>query len=295
MLLFAVVPLFAWQMLLLSEETASVGLMALALLCYRQASERGKWYDWLGAGAVSGFAVTVSWWNILWPAGLLFFRLIDPQRREAWFDRRVALLIALSPPGFLPFLMWYQKMGLFPAVGRSAVHWLAAKQHAAGYGTGALVFLRNQAVWLGVGCFAALVFLLGRARDYAFLRRSQLFLLSLCVPGLLVQFLMSFLGPGEPGRPRRPLPAHAGARRERRHARGRRRPPLAPRRAGGDRPGGGADGHRPRPLDGAALLGRLLPEPLRAEPRPGRGGGADRARVGRLVPDRGQPPSAPRS
>ena len=192
-ILFAVLPLYAWQMLLLSEATASVGLMALALLAYRYVVERGRWDDWAVAGLATAAALTVSWWNVLWPLGLLFFRMIDAQRTGRCFDRRVGLFAALSALGFVPFVAWHVHMGLLPGIETSAAGWLAAKQHlTARAGLGPVSFLRDQALWLGFGCFLGLVVLLVRARDYVFLRRPHLFLFCLGVPGLALQFLASF-------------------------------------------------------------------------------------------------------
>ena len=194
-ILFAVLPLYAWQMLLLSETTVSVGLMALALLVYHQAVDRGRWLDWTLAALVSALALTVSWWNILWPAGLLLFRLIDAQRRERWFERHIALFIAITLLGFLPFIVWHIHQGLLPNLGSSAAEWLAPKHQLADRTLpGPLAFVRAQVVWLAFGGFLALLVILARARDYVFLRRSHLFLFCLGVPGLALQILFSFLG-----------------------------------------------------------------------------------------------------
>jgi len=194
-LLFALLPLYAWQMLLLSETTASVGLMALALLAYHHAVYRNHWADWLLAAVLSAVALTVSWWNLLWPAGLLLFRLIDSQRRERWFIPRVGLFIAVTLLGFLPFIVWHLHQGLLANLGSNAAEWLAPKHQLADPSLpGPLAFLRSQFVWLGFLGFLGLLVILLRARDYVFLRRSHLFLLCLAIPGLLLQFALSFFG-----------------------------------------------------------------------------------------------------
>ena len=187
-ILFIAMPLYAWQTLLLTEASVSVGLMALALLLYRRVVERGRGDDWLLAGLVSAVAVTVSWWNILWPAGLLLFRSLDHQRTGRWLTRDTLAFAIVSALGFVPFLAWHFQIGFLPGLPESAVHWLAGKEHLGRANpAGPFLFLWQQAVWLGFGCLVALGVIVLRARDYAFLNRPHLFLLCLAIPGLAFQ------------------------------------------------------------------------------------------------------------
>jgi 4-amino-4-deoxy-L-arabinose transferase-like glycosyltransferase len=191
-ILFIVMPLYVWQTLLLTEATVSVGLMALALLVYRHVVERGRWDDWLLAGLVSAAAVTVSWWNILWPAGLLLFRSLDHQRTGRWLTQQTVAFIGICLLGFVPFLAWHLHIGYLTGLPESAVHWMAGKAHLGRSNpVGLVLFLWQQAVWLGFGCLVALGFIVLRARDYAFLNRPHLFLLCLGLPGLIFQAFAS--------------------------------------------------------------------------------------------------------
>ncbi|HEY8965988.1 MAG TPA: glycosyltransferase family 39 protein [Candidatus Methylacidiphilales bacterium] len=199
LLLYAVLPIYVWQTLLLSEATANVGLMALALLTFRHAAERNRLLDWGLAGLVAGAAVVLSGWNLLWAGGLLLFRAVDEHRHERWWQPRVGLFLFLTLLGLLPFALWHLKIGFVAGgsgVAESAWKWLASKQYlraddpAVGLG-GLLHFLVAQVFWLAPTGLAALAYALWRCREEVFLRRSHLFLLCLSVPGLAAQALLS--------------------------------------------------------------------------------------------------------
>ena len=199
LVLYLLLPLYVWQPLLLSEATVNIGLMAAALLTFRQAAERDRLADWVLAGLVAALAVLLSGWNLLWALGLLLFRAMDEHRHERWWRPRVGLFLGLALLGFVPFFAWHARIGLPHDLGASAWYWLSSKQYrndldphpALGFG-GLWSFVREQGVWLSPVGAAALAYAVWRAREEVFLRRSHLFLLSLAVPGMIVQTILSF-------------------------------------------------------------------------------------------------------
>ncbi|MDE1169975.1 MAG: glycosyltransferase family 39 protein [Verrucomicrobium sp.] len=208
LLLFLVLPLYFWQMLLLSEAAVAVGLMALALLVYRQVAERGRLEDWLAATLVTALAVGLSWWNLLWPAGFLLFRLLDPQRTGPWLSRHaLVFILGTLGLGLAPFVIWQTGFHLVATgtgappsaasiLAESASHWLGPKLYASP--AHVLGFLKDQFVWLGFAGLLALAVLILRARDFPLLQRGHLLLLCVALPGLALQFLLSFFHEGNP-------------------------------------------------------------------------------------------------
>ncbi|SDT86650.1 Dolichyl-phosphate-mannose-protein mannosyltransferase [Verrucomicrobium sp. GAS474] len=196
LLLYVVLPLYAWQALLLSDATLNIGLMALALLTFRQATERNRLRDWAVAGAVSAVAVCLSGWNLMWAGGLLLFRAVDEHRHERWWRPSIGLFLGLTLLGFLPFFLWHAKIGFSYGLSESALKWLGSKQQLNSLDlsiglAGLRDFLCAQGVWLAPTGVAAIAYAVWRSREEVFLRRSHLFLLCLAVPGIVLQVLLT--------------------------------------------------------------------------------------------------------
>src|SRR5476651_1112663 len=79
--LFVVIPMYAWKLSFMTEAAASIGLMALTLLVFSLAVEQDKAGWWLLGGAVSGLALLVALPNAWWIAGLLLYFALSPGHR----------------------------------------------------------------------------------------------------------------------------------------------------------------------------------------------------------------------
>src|ERR1700735_3133378 len=71
--LFVVLPMFAWKLSFMTEAVATIGLMALAMLGFCRAIEEDKLTWWLLGGAACGLAMLVSLVNAWWLVGLLLY------------------------------------------------------------------------------------------------------------------------------------------------------------------------------------------------------------------------------
>src|SRR5471030_1867077 len=86
--LFIVIPMFAWKLSFMTEATASIGLMAVAMFAFSLAIENNRGWWWLLGGAACGLALLVAMPNAWWIVGLLLYFAASPDRRarlhESW-------------------------------------------------------------------------------------------------------------------------------------------------------------------------------------------------------------------
>jgi hypothetical protein len=86
--LFIIIPMFAWKLSFMTEAAASIGLMALAMFAFSLAIEKDKGWWWLLGGAACGMALLVALANAWWIVGLLLYFATSPDRRarlrESW-------------------------------------------------------------------------------------------------------------------------------------------------------------------------------------------------------------------
>src|ERR1700722_5133934 len=79
--LFLVIPMFAWKLSFMNEASVGIGLMALAMFGFDHAIETDRGYWWLLGGAACGMALLVAPSYALWIAGVVLFFAINPERR----------------------------------------------------------------------------------------------------------------------------------------------------------------------------------------------------------------------
>jgi 4-amino-4-deoxy-L-arabinose transferase-like glycosyltransferase len=104
--LFIVIPMYAWKLSFMTEAAASIGLMALAMVAFSLAIETDRGWWWLLGGADCGLALLVAIPNAWWVAGLALYFAVSPARRarlhESWLWGTV-LFTSL----FLAPLVWW--------------------------------------------------------------------------------------------------------------------------------------------------------------------------------------------
>jgi hypothetical protein len=101
------VPMYAWKVSFMTEATASIGLMALALLSLSRAIEEDGLVWWLLGGAACGLGMLVSIANAWWLGGLLVYFLLEPARRMRLREPRLWMLLLVAGVCLTPLLWWW--------------------------------------------------------------------------------------------------------------------------------------------------------------------------------------------
>ncbi len=107
-MLFVVVPMFAWKLSFMTEATASIGLMALAMFAFSLAIERNRVWWWLLGGAACGLGLLVALPNAWWIVGLVLYFAATPDRRERLSEGRLWGTIAFAALFLLPIIWWWR-------------------------------------------------------------------------------------------------------------------------------------------------------------------------------------------
>lgn len=196
LIIYIVTPIYTWKLLVMNEATASLGLMALALLAYREAVHSRKWYWYVASGAISGLAIQVLWFNAIWALGLLLFYFIDRGRRKE-LRHPNHLIVPLSVLFVsIPIFEWYQR----PEVeGLNKLHPLAlnASSHHFSFHSG-FEFIGHQIWLLSPAFFLGLLLAFYYSGSVTFRHRRYILLLCICLPGLLFQLILSFFHMADP-------------------------------------------------------------------------------------------------
>jgi 4-amino-4-deoxy-L-arabinose transferase-like glycosyltransferase len=105
--LFVVVPMYAWKLSFLTEATAAIGLMAVALFALSRAIEEDKARWWLLGGVTCGLGMLVSIADAWWIAGLLLYLAIDPARRPRLREPSLWSMLILAVIFLAPLVWWW--------------------------------------------------------------------------------------------------------------------------------------------------------------------------------------------
>jgi len=105
--LFVVVPMYAWKLSFMTEACATIGLMALAMLGFCRAIEEDKLTWWLLGGAACGLGMLVSLANAWWLVGLLLFFLVDPARRPRLREPLLWTMMIFATLFLAPIVWWW--------------------------------------------------------------------------------------------------------------------------------------------------------------------------------------------
>lgn len=196
MLIFIAMPLYTWKLLLMTEATASLGLMALALLAYHEAIHSNKWYWYLASGAISGLAIHVLWFNLIWPLGLLLYYFIDPYRRKQLRHWQHWVMPATVAIVSIPIFLWYQRPEM---EGLKRLHPLPidGATHAFSFTSG-LEFILTQIWLLSPAFFIGMLLAFYYAGSITFRHHRYSLLFCLSLPGLILQVISSFFHAANP-------------------------------------------------------------------------------------------------
>jgi 4-amino-4-deoxy-L-arabinose transferase-like glycosyltransferase len=105
--LFILIPMYAWKFSFMTEAAVSTGLMALTLLAFCRAIEDDKVWWWLLGGAACGLALLVALPNAWWMVGLLLYFLVSPVRRSRIWEPLLWSTVVFTCLFSVPLLWWW--------------------------------------------------------------------------------------------------------------------------------------------------------------------------------------------
>lgn len=192
--LFVIVPMFAWKLTFMTEATASIGLMALAMLAFCSAVEDDKVGWWLLGGVACGFGLLVSLSNAWWLVGLLLYFAVSPQRRERLREPLLWTTLIFTSLFTAPLVWWWHG----PQVAdmrrsRFISDWPLS--HAFSFNRG-FHFIGLEIFYLCPVFFLLLAFVVWRLGREAWQEPRYGLLTCLAVPGLIWQNFSAFFREG---------------------------------------------------------------------------------------------------
>jgi hypothetical protein len=192
--LFIVLPMFAWKMTFMTEGVVSVGLMALAMFAFSHALENDRGWWWMLGGAACGLGLLVGIANAWWIIGLIFYFAGRHGRgvrlREGWLG---ATLIFTSL--FLAPLVWWWRGPQVANVAHMRI--LNALPHWHGFSIGrGFHFIGLEIFYLCPLFFLLLVVVCLQLGRQLWEDPRYRFLVCLSVPGLVWQNFTAFFQEG---------------------------------------------------------------------------------------------------
>ena len=192
--LFVVIPMFAWKLSFMTEAAASIGLMALAMLGFSLAIEKDRGWWWLLGGAACGLALLVAMPNAWWVAGLVVYFACAPERRARLRAGRLwgtILFIGL----FLAPLWWWWRGPQVADVLHTRLLSAWPLSHSLSLHQG-FKFIWLEIFYLCPLFFILLVFVLGRLGRQLWEDPKYGLLVFLAAPGLVWQNFSAFFQEG---------------------------------------------------------------------------------------------------
>jgi hypothetical protein len=105
--LFLVIPMFAWKLSFMTEASVGIGLMALAMFGFDHAIEDNKGYWWLLGGVACGLALLVAPSYALWFLGVLAFLAVTPSQRHYLREGWPWIALFISALFITPLAWWW--------------------------------------------------------------------------------------------------------------------------------------------------------------------------------------------
>ena len=105
--IFIIIPMYAWKLSVMTEAAASIGLMALTMVAFCRAVEEDKIWWWAMGGATCGLALLVALPNVWWMVGLLLYLAIDPGHRPRLKSARLLGTVVFTGLFLIPLILWW--------------------------------------------------------------------------------------------------------------------------------------------------------------------------------------------
>jgi undecaprenyl-diphosphatase len=105
--LYIVVPMFAWKFSFMTEGSASIGLMAIAILAFSLAMESNRGWWWMLGGAACGMALLVALPNTWWVVGVGLYFASHPDRRHRFREGWLLGAFVLTCLFLTPLIWWW--------------------------------------------------------------------------------------------------------------------------------------------------------------------------------------------
>lgn len=192
--LFIIIPMYAWKLSFMTEATASIGLMALALLAFNQAIEEDRVWWWLMGGAVCGLALLVALPNWWWMVGLLIYFAISPSHRRRLREARLLGTVILTSLFVIPILWWWMGPQVADVAHTRILNaWPLSHPLSLNHG---LHFVWLEVFYLSPLFFILLVLVMTRLGRRLWEDPRYGLLVCLAVPGLLWQNFTAFFQEG---------------------------------------------------------------------------------------------------
>ena len=192
--LFVVLPMFAWKLSFMTEATVSIGLMAVAMFAFEHAMETDRGWWWLLGGTASGLALLVAIANAWWIIGLLFYFAGTTGRRarlrEGWLGGTLIYTTLFLAP-----LVWWWRGPQVADVAHSRILNAWPLSHGFSFNNG-FHFIGLEIFYLCPIFFILLVYVLWQLRAQVWEDRRYRLLVCLSVPGLVWQNFSAFFHEG---------------------------------------------------------------------------------------------------
>jgi hypothetical protein len=105
--LFIVVPMYAWKFSFMTEAAVSTGLMALTMFAFCRAVEEDRVWWWCLGAVGCGLGLLVALANAWWLVGLLLYFVASPDRRARVREPLLWSTIVFACLFLLPLLWWW--------------------------------------------------------------------------------------------------------------------------------------------------------------------------------------------
>jgi undecaprenyl-diphosphatase len=193
-LLFVVVPMFAWKLSFMTEATASIGLMAIALFAFSLAIETDRGWWWLLGGVACGFGLLVSLANAWWLVGLVLYFLASPERRARVHETWLWGTILLSSLFVAPLVWWWRGPQVADVAHTRLINaWPLSHEFSLNQG---FHFIGLEVFYVCPLFFLLLVFVLTRLGRQLWADSRYALLVCLAAPGLAWQNFAAFFHEG---------------------------------------------------------------------------------------------------
>jgi hypothetical protein len=194
LVLFVVLPMYAWKLSFMTEATASIGLMALAMLAFCRAIEDDTLGWWLLGGLACGLGLLVSLANAWWLVGLLLYFAVDRDRRPRLREPLLWTTIIFATLFLAPIIWWWHG----PQVAdirrvRLVNDWPLSHPFSVNQG---FHFLGLEAFYLCPLFLIVLIVLLARLGRAVWIEPRYALLACLAVPGLVWENFAAFFREG---------------------------------------------------------------------------------------------------